>query len=73
MCAQIADRVTPALIDLVGLHDDIGECRAGGAVRHRDDRRAGTGRARGVESRIRGGRAALVRDADDQARRRWVE
>ena len=37
------------------------------------DRRARTRRARGVESRIRGGRAALVRDADDEARRRRVE
>ena len=43
---DVADRVAPALVELLGRDDDVCDGRAGRPVRHRHDRRPRPGRAR---------------------------
>ena len=71
--AQVADRVAPALVELTGLDDDVGERRRPGAAADRDDGGRAPGVAGGLERGVRGGRPALVRDADDEPARRRVQ
>ena len=71
---QVADGMAPALVELVGLDDDVGQRRRrrSAADTVMTAVRAPARPCR-VERRVRGGRPALVRDADDEAARRRVE
>ena len=61
--AEVADRVTPALVQLAGLDDDVGAAlRPGDRPADRDDRGPCAGRPCGAQRGIRGARPALVAD-----------
>ena len=64
---QVADRVAPALIGLVGGDDDVGKAPAGRAVGDGDQGGARARVAGREERRVRGPSAALVGDADHEA------
>ena len=65
--AQVADRVAPAVVELLGLDDDPGQRAGGGAAGDRHHRRRPTRVPRRAEGRVRRRRAAFVGDPDDEA------
>jgi hypothetical protein len=65
--------VAPALVHLIGRHDDPGECRARRGRPGGDQRDPDTVCARSVHCRIRRRGSALVGDADEQSRPLRIE
>ena len=60
--AQVADRVAPAVVELLGLDDDPGHGAGRGAAADRHHRGRPAGVTRRAEGRVRRGRGAFVRD-----------
>ena len=61
---EVADRVAPALVLLLGLHHEVGKLGARGSAADGDQRGLRAGVAGGAHRLVRGTRAALVRDGD---------